>query len=72
MTLETYMKSFLSERPGLLKSSGSQGAGSHGSKGAQGYTLEDIRRIASTDMAKYKQLAEDGTVKAVLDAANQT
>lgn len=69
MTLEEYMRGFLGNRPGLVKTAGTQGGGTAAPRKTGDYTVEDIKRIAQTDLAKFKELEKDGTVKRVLGAA---
>lgn len=70
ISIENYMKRFLSDRPGLLKASGIPGAGSAGGgrPGHVKYTPAEIKHIAETDPAKYAELRKDGTVQAVVEA----
>jgi len=68
MTIEKYMRGFLSERPGLVKSSQARGAGTGALGGAQGrYTLEEIREIARTDPKRYAELKSEGVVQEVYE-----
>ena len=66
ITLDKFMKGFLEKRPNLLKSTGTSGAGTGASARVGKYTMEDIQKIASTDLPKYKELVKDGTVDAVM------
>lgn len=70
LTLEEYMRSFLSARPGLVKAAGGTGGGTGPVRRTGEYSIEDIKRIAQTDLPKFKELEKDGTVKRVMDAAS--
>ena len=68
MTIERYMRGFLSERPGLVRPSQARGAGTGALGGAQGrYTLEEIREIARTDPKRYAELKGEGVVQEVYE-----
>ncbi|HML96824.1 MAG TPA: hypothetical protein PKC29_15565 [Thermodesulfobacteriota bacterium] len=68
MTVERYMRGFLSERPGLVRPSQARGAGTGALGGAQGrYTLEEIREIARTDPKRYAELKGEGVVQEVYE-----
>lgn len=69
LTLEEYMRSFLSARPGLVKAAPGTGGGTGVVRRTGDYTIEDIKKIAQTDLQKFKELEKDGTVKRVMDAA---
>lgn len=69
MSVQVYLKELLTQYPNLAKSSGTQGGGSKPGGKTDGYTLEEIKRIAQTDLAKFKELEKDGTVKRVTEAA---
>ena len=72
MTLNDFMKSFLAERPNLVKGSGTSGAGSSGTQTKHGkLSLEEVKRIAKTDPARYAELKKDGTIQQVVDASVQ-
>lgn len=69
MTLNDFMKSFLAERPNLVKGSGTSGAGSSGTQTKHGkLSLDEIKRIAKSDPARYAELKKDGTVQQVINA----
>lgn len=68
MTVEKYMRGFLSERPGLVRPSQARGAGTGALGGPQGrYTLEEIREIARTDPKRYAELKGEGVVQEVYE-----
>lgn len=72
MTLNDFMKSFLAESPNLVKGSGTSGAGSSGTQTKHGkLSLEEVKRIAKTDPARYAELKKDGTIQQVVDASVQ-
>ena len=68
MTVERYMRGFLSERPGLVRPSQARGAGTGTLGGSQGrYSLEEIREIARTDPKRYAELKGEGVVQEVYE-----
>lgn len=68
MSVERYMRGFLSERPGLVRPSQARGAGTGALGGAQGkYTLEEIREIARTDPKRYAELKGEGVMQEVYE-----
>lgn len=68
ISLGKFMRNFLSERPGLVRSAPSKGAGtgSLGSKPGR-YTLDEIREIAKSDPKKYAELKNEGVVQAIYE-----
>lgn len=70
MTLDDFMKSFLADRPNLVKGSGTSGAGSHPGGRANGKlpTLDAIKEAAQSNPEQYKKWRDDGTIKAVQEA----
>jgi hypothetical protein len=68
ITLEKFMKNFLSERPGLVKAASARGAGTGAltAKSAK-YTIDEIKDIAKADPKKYAELKQEGIVQAVYD-----
>lgn len=68
ITLEKFMKNFLSERPGLVKATSARGAGTGAlnAKSAK-YTIDEIKDIAKADPKKYAELKQEGIVQAIYD-----
>lgn len=68
ITLEKFMKNFLSERPGLVKATPARGAGTGAlnAKSAK-YTIDEIKDIAKADPKKYAELKQEGIVQAIYD-----
>lgn len=66
MTVERFMRGFLAERPGLVRSAPVRGAGTGalGTKPAR-YTLEEIRDIAKADPKRYAELKSEGVVQEI-------
>lgn len=66
MTIGKFIKSFLSERPGLVRPASTKGAGT-GAMGAKParYTLDEIKEIAKADPEKYAELKKEGVVQAI-------
>ena len=71
ITLESFVKGFLDERPGLLQNSGTSGAGSSGGKAGSKITMDELRNIAANDPARYKELRDDGTIQKVITEDSQ-
>ena len=71
ITLETFVKGFLDDRPGLLQDSGTSGAGSSGGSRGSKMNLDQLREIAAEDQTKYAELRADGTAQRIISESSQ-